>query len=201
MYTWVILLVLGFATCALFACKAKGNKPKGAPPMTSAKLKTLTPEEVKVLLANVKKAEAPKPKMGAMCYDMAVSPYRAEYVCPTCGEKTLYPPGTAVFQEGELDHCRRNFELLKKVAPLEVTLDESSLCRKCRPKAEHQALVLTVRFKDGAAHTTSPVYAFDLQLLCDFFNETLSTATSNGGEEPLKDHLLRIHELLGIKDE
>ena len=29
--------------------------------------------------------------MGAMCYDMCMPPPVTEYVCPVCGEKTLYP--------------------------------------------------------------------------------------------------------------
>jgi hypothetical protein len=111
-------------------------------------------------LAPVEKAE---PAMSAMCYDMAVEPLHREYTCPTCGEKTLFAEGAPGVDEMELTTLRR---LLRQMPQRKrLTLDESSLCRKCRPKAEKRELVLSLRYDDGKTESVHGVTSGDLALL------------------------------------
>ncbi len=144
---------------------------------------------------------------GAMCYDSVGPPVRAEYVCPTCGEKTLYAsipdPSRRVSRGGmEADACRR---LLSEVRGLKVRLDESELCEKCRPGVASPRLALVVAYPDGREHRTEDIGAADLALLVEFTSGARkhagdpNSAGGRDGETPLKDHLPRLTALLGVK--
>lgn len=51
-------------------------------------------DEMRKRLEELAKSAPPKDlSSGAMCYEMATPPERAEYVCPACGDKTLYATG------------------------------------------------------------------------------------------------------------
>jgi hypothetical protein len=151
------------------------------------------------MLANIEKKASPEPKMGAMCYKMAAPPERAEYVCPKCGEKTLYTKDAAREIEWELDSCRREFLLLKSASALSLALDESSYCSHCRPDAKKHALELVVTYADGASCTNSPITDVDLSILQGFLKGGLDFKTSNDSTVPLKKMLPRLRQLLGVK--
>lgn len=204
MHTILIIVLLVFMTGLLWACRSsasRGDDKAAASPVTTVNIKSLSRTQIKNRLSQLKAKPEPKPKMGAMCYKMAAPPERAEYVCPTCGEKTLYRSDMAQFIERSLDACRRKFEHLKEIDGTAFLLDESRLCHKCQPKAESRVLALTVRYPDGKTHTTLSVNELDVQLLCDFMDGKESYTTSNEGEHPLKQALPRLHELLGISGE
>jgi predicted RNA-binding Zn-ribbon protein involved in translation (DUF1610 family) len=75
-------------------------------------------------------ADAPPPTklaVGAMCYVVSPAPPRVDYICPKCGERTLYDSskvatekpydmGIAWTVERELPQCRSEFQELRKVA-------------------------------------------------------------------------------------
>jgi len=155
------------------------------------------------IAARLKKlADAPPPKelsMGAMCYEMMAPPERAEYVCPDCGEKTLYANATdgrgiPEFISWTLPACR---ESVRKIRDLAVTLDESAYCAKCSPDAKTPRLALVVKYPDGSEHRTENVTARDLTLLVEFTTGALKHDAGQQGEEPLAKHLPRLRELLG----
>ena len=152
-----------------------------------------------MLLRGLEKAPAPEPKMGAMCYEPIGRPDRVEYVCPTCGEKTLYTNDVARQVSWELEGCRREMKEIGKAAGASIVLDESNLCRKCKPNAEKQTLQLVVTHEDGTSCTTSVVSQEDLRKLRDFLKGKLSYTTFNDGEAPLRSDAGRLQELLGIK--
>lgn len=154
--------------------------------------------EMELKLARLEAAEAPEPKMGAMCYAVSIRPLETTYVCPHCGEKTLYAQDEARFISWELAACRREFYQLKGVAQLKLKLDESSFCKHCRPKAKEHRLVLTVAYADGTAHTTAPVSHWDLQILRYFLEGRVEYRTFNDGTSPVKAALPRLRELLGV---
>ncbi|MGD9126609.1 MAG: hypothetical protein PVH19_04450 [Planctomycetia bacterium] len=190
-------------------------KPTAPPPQTTTAetVKSMSRAEIESMLKKIETSEAPKPKMGAMCYDVAMPPNRGEYVCPVCGEKTLYAtknekdpdskdgtlsvdwPAIKILQ-WDLKACRREMEAIHKDSKLALTLDESSFCKKCQPKAKKQELQLKVTYDDGKTYTVSSINHSDLLLLRDFLKGQLSFATENDGTYPIRQNLKRLRELL-----
>lgn len=158
---------------------------------------TLSKSEIRQMLATIEKATVPEPKMGAMCYEPAMRPMRAEYTCPTCGEKTLYTNAVVWKVDMELDTCRRLFKTLPKRETM--TLDESGFCGKCSPGNTEPALKLLIRFDNGATNTVANVTCADLRMLSGFLSGKLDFSTDNDGTSALKNQLPRLRELLGIK--
>ena len=155
------------------------------------------------IAARLKKlADAPPPKelsMGAMCYEMMAPPDRAEYVCPDCGEKTLYATADGdrdapQFISWTLPACR---ETVKTVRDLTLVLDESGYCAKCSPDAKKPTLALVVKYPDGTEHRTENVTAEDLIVLREFASGALKHDGGQQGEKPLKKWLPRLRQLLG----
>jgi hypothetical protein len=162
-----------------------------------------------------KLADTPPPTalaMGAMCYDPMIPPMRAEYVCPRCGERTLYENdktsdkewykrlhGIARTVEWEIPACRRKFEQLRDVSGDAISFDESQFCRKCSPKVTDPKLVLHVRYADGRSYDFEGCESDDLRILRDFLAGKLATEADDESKYPLKDSLPRLQELLGVK--
>lgn len=155
----------------------------------------------------------PDLKPGAMCYDQAAPPERAEYVCPKCKEKTLYalaqdggtiPPEDSVELSRiaadlnyQLSSCRR---LVKEIKGLNVELDESQFCRKCHPEVKNPQLGLIVRYSgQKTPHRVWGVTSGDLRLLVEFMAGKTKHVGERDSETPLKNHLKRLEELLGVK--
>ena len=145
--------------------------------------------------------------MGAMCYEMAAPPDRMEYICPKCGEKTLYASGKEDdsarlyrgmgFLHWDLPACRRIVEQIKGI---QVQLDESQFCARCSPDVETPVLVLVVRYEvEKEPHRVEGVKLEDLQLLSEFLSGSTKHEGDFGIETPLKDHLERLEQLLGVK--
>ena len=165
----------------------------------AAKLAVLNKAEIRKMLATIEKAEVPESKMGAMCYKMALPPDRMEYICPKCGEKTLYTNDVARKWILELDGCRRLFKELPKRETM--TLDESSFCQKCQPGTNEPALKLQIRYDNGTTNLVTNLTSDDLRILKGFLSGKLDYQTSNDGATALKENLPRLRQLLGIKDE
>jgi len=177
-----------------------GNTPAQSaqtkpPAMQAAQLTVLSKAEMKKLLAQIEKAKAPEPKMGAMCYDMAMPPERMEYVCPACGEKTLYTRDVSWTWTYELPSCRRLFKEIPKHEAM--TLDESSFCKKCQPDSKAPELKLILRFDGGMTNVVPTVTSQDLRLLRDFLGGKLLVRDGQDFERPIKEHLPRLRQLLG----
>ena len=219
-----LLAILGVLLLSLFiflGAAGQSRKPAPAKPTpppakttTVETVKSMSRAELESMLRKVETSEAPKPKMGAMCYKVAAPPNRAEYVCPVCGERTLYAidpkkadsPNDAVSADRaqvktlgwELPACRREMEALKKNSKLKLSLDESSFCKKCQPKAKERGLKLTVTYDDGKKHTVSPVGYYDILLLRDFLKGQLSCEAERQASYPIRKKMARLRELLGL---
>lgn len=194
------VIAIGAVVLVSVSCARHPHASTGAPlPVTRQTLRSLSREQVEKKLKAVETRTAPEPKMGAMCYEMAAPPDRAEYVCPKCGEKTLYAADHAQFVTWELEACRREFDGLHRASDLALALDESSLCAHCSPAATEHHLALVVRYADGSSRTTAPVSHDDLRILRAFLKGELVYTTSNDGSAPLKDELPRLRTLLGIE--
>jgi hypothetical protein len=135
-------------------------------------------------------------KPGAMCYDMAGPPATAEYICPVCGEKTIYTEENTYTVQYGISSCRTTISSIKGLG---ITLDESQFCRKCRPEVEKPELCIQVKYKDEEKpHVCCKVSSDDLELIYEFINGEKKHAAFNGEEYPLKDYAARLKELLGI---
>lgn len=200
---FLILLALGWFLFVLAGCSPRsgtGQVGGRGQAVNVRDMKSLSRDQVRERLGEL--AAAPVPKLntvGAMCYEPAMLPTRAEYVCPACGERTVYELGMASTVQEQLPSCRREFQELEKVAGEAVELDESQFCRKCQPEVETPALVLTTTYGDGSEHEVPGVTAGDLRILREFLSGKRVHTTFNDAEQPLKDHLERLEELLGVK--
>jgi len=197
------MIVIGLA-CFLGVSCSRNSSVAGAGtqrPVTRQNMRSLSREQIQEKLKRLEARKAPEPKMGAMCYDMAAPPDRAEYVCPKCGEKTLYSKDNARIVAWEIEACRREFSTLRGASDLSLTLDESSYCAHCSPSARKHQLALVVQYADGSSHTTAPISQGDMRILRDFLKGELSYETFNEGKQPLKNELPRLRELLGVGPE
>jgi len=167
-------------------------------PMTSK----FSREEVQKRLAEIGKTPPPSDlRAGAMCYRMAGPPDRAEYLCPSCGQRTLYvsdrktwSPLTGLVAR-DLPACRR---LVGEIQGLDISLDESEFCRKCSPALKSPGLILVVRYRDETgSHRFRGVTTDDLVLIREFTGGSDRHRSSNDAETPLKAHMDRLVKLLG----
>lgn len=193
----VVAAIVFFSTSGLV--RAGSSDAAAKPPVTVRRVKSMTQQQIRDMLANIEKKTAPEPKMGAMCYDRAAPPDRAEYVCPKCGEKTLYTKEAAWKLQFTVEFCRREFLPLRKCTALALALDESSYCSRCRPDAKEHEMALIVTYEDGSSYTNSPVDKFDLAALTAFLKGGAECKTFNDGTRPLKEMLPRLRELLGVQ--
>jgi predicted RNA-binding Zn-ribbon protein involved in translation (DUF1610 family) len=163
----------------------------------SERLKSMSQREVEKLLARVQSSAVPEELEGAMCY--AVMPYTdsAEYLCPVCGEKTVYGSDDSWLVSRQIPAARRYMEQITAEADLEIRLDERGFCSFCSGSGESQALVLRVVYEEGDT-VSSEVTDFDLQLLAGLFSNQLFYTTSNDGRMPLLPYLDRMRQVLGL---
>jgi hypothetical protein len=149
--------------------------------------------------------------LGAMCYEVAPPLRRADYVCPKCGERSLYDENTpspdqrtknrvARVVAYEVPSCRREVAEIGRVASnAKVSLDESQFCRKCSPNVTAPKLVLHVSYR-GKIRDIEEINHEDLRILREFFaGKLLKEADDDRMMLPLEYRRTRLHELLGVK--
>lgn len=204
MQTFVILILIFVACLITFSVQGcRNSKPAGTsntdPVVTIQQVNSMSRAQIERMLQTLQQQKAPKPTMGAMCYDVAGPPPTAEYVCPVCGHKTLYSKDDTAFVTWELDACRREFEQMTKTGDLKMALDESSFCAQCSPNATRHELVLNIAYSDGTTHSAGGIHQSDLRMLTYFFKGSLSFKGLQDGSEPLKNHIPRLRDLLGAE--
>ncbi len=172
---------------------------KLSPALQAGQLAVMSKADIRKLLATLEKAQVPETKIGAMCYKPVGPPDRMEYVCPVCGEKTLYAKELSWKWTRELENCRRTFKEIPNNGS--IRLDETSFCKKCQPNAKEPMLNLSIRFDDGTTNNVSNISSQDLYLLRDFFKGKLSVTGPQDETTPINKSLPRLHELLGIRPE
>jgi len=207
----IALLFIGLLTFAGVRHQGKAHAAPGAGDTVAISVSMPEPlfagssprETLKARLEKLSKSPPPKNlKMGAMCYDMAEPPDRIDYVCPACGEKTLYARddknrgSLTFFLSYQLQECR---EIAKKVKGLDIVLGEHEFCRKCSPATKAPVLILKVNYPGEKTHVVRDVHEDDLGLLVEFMNNSDRHVGGQGRETPLKDYVPRLRELLGIQ--
>lgn len=168
--------------------------------ISSAAMKPLSMQQVNFLLARLEREEPPEPVFGAMCYEMMATPAVAEYICPVCGEKTIYEDFNTEFIEWELQGARRLAESINEATEFSVLLDETLFCDYCSedPSGE-PAMLLRVTDEEGE-ETVNRVFLTDLRKLESFLQGRLYWLTDNDSQEPLQDDSQRIRQLLGLSE-
>jgi len=168
--------------------------------LNSADLGPLTVEQVNYLLSRLETQEPPEPVFGAMCYEAMAAPEVAEYICPVCGEKTIYSNYDTVFIEWELQGARRLADTIQSNTQFDVALDETLFCDFCSGGSdEDPRLMLRVVLDDGE-EIVNAVSLTELRKLDSFLRGRLYWVTSNDGQEPLQEDTDLIRRLLGITE-
>ena len=163
---YVLLIVatfaLGLLVYVLAGCRPSDENPRPPAPTVFDASLTEKPATRAELAARLERlAASPSPTelaIGASCYAPRIMEPRFEYVCPTCGEKTIYCSRTDgqlgdadranVYAEGagvlpeDLGAYRR---LIDGVSGIALSLDESQFCRECRPDVTKPKVVLVVK--------------------------------------------------------
>jgi len=148
-----------------------------------------------------------EPFHGAMCYFVTPRLDKIhEYICPVCGEKTIYKwnnnPEKFNAADGvlgfKLEACRKEIE---KVNGINIKLDESEFCAHCKPNIKVPKLYLFVNIA-GQRDTTkiNEFYYIDIRLIHTFLNGELIYKDELNIVSPLLDKMDRLKELLGIND-
>ncbi len=162
-------------------------------------------------LDELAKSEPPKElAWGAMCYWMGEPPDRAEYICPECGERTLYGKGGA---EGDGDRkgdfhvmrdldegiagCRRYAFEIKHIS---LELDESQFCGHCNPGVDYPVLGIVIHYRgEEKPHRVWGVTPADVRLVSEFLAGKIRHRCGNDEEVPLLEYVGRLRELFGVK--
>jgi ribosomal protein L37AE/L43A len=197
----ILLTAMGMATLTPGCVKTGGESAPNSDPQGTG-LTASSKVDIDRLLKRLADKPVPtKLEMGAMCYDMAMPPERAEYVCPTCGTKTIHAlnhlengwdaPALSVKQ------YRTYIEQLNKLG-LVSKLDETFLCSACK-KEGVSGLFLEVTIK-GRVVRNALQRDDDLRKLIAFVQGDLAWKGDQDRELPLKPELPRIKQLLGVKE-
>jgi predicted RNA-binding Zn-ribbon protein involved in translation (DUF1610 family) len=168
--------------------------------VTTSTIKKLSRVDIQKKLQKLGDAPVPKDlKAGATCYKPAAPPQHAQYICPTCGEKTLYTNALARTVEWDIGDARRHLTRLQGLAASSISLDESPFCKHCSPDVTDPKLMLRIVYDTGQPHTAVGVTPADLQLLEEFLSNKIIHDSGQLGETPLRDRIPRIQELLGVR--
>lgn len=201
---WLLGMAMVLCGIGLAAFALRANAQAGPGGVTVEKVSQASNAEIERMLRAVEAGPVPELKMGAMCYAPLPPMTHYEYVCPVCGEKTLFAaearqnwiPATVI------DSLRRARDAAAAAAAkvgAAVALDEKQFCRKCQPGfADVPQAAVVVTLPDGREQRTEAIQLQDLWILRDFFGGKNVLVGGNESESPLKGSLPRLRELLGM---
>jgi hypothetical protein len=193
---WVTVAAMAIAAVGLIGAGVRAGGGPSERGLHSRSIKGLSGGELDSLLTRLKTDEAPEPMLGAMCYDMAMPVPVTEYVCPVCGEKTVYEQWCWLLQE--LPRSRALFEAVRDSVDISVALDETLLCSHCSPGVEQAHLVLEAVSAEGDT-IRNEISQTDLVMLLSFLQGSLSYEDDFGASFPLQPSAERIAQLLGLE--
>lgn len=202
---WILAFVLLVSASAFASSRASvsgGERGSLLPGkgVSVRKMMGMSRSDVETMLEAIEDVEEPDPVMGAMCYEMVAGPSVIEYICPICGERTLYDDYAAVWNVEELFSVRSLFDSLTVLADMDLSLDETGFCVQCSGQEVDPAPVLIAAFEDSDP-CSSAVSTEDLRLLIGFFSGETWYETFNDGRMPIRPELSRVRRLLGLPEE
>ncbi len=213
----LLTLLIGLAiACLAVGCKEEKQDTQPPAKISSTNSTTmLTREDLRKRLnklAAIGIDNVPTTEKGAMCYYMPPPPNRTDYICPKCGERTIYTnqttldgeqpsqtiDGIALYNVNQLPAIRREIGALRSLG-LDASLDESEFCGKCKPNVPRPLLCLSVKMTDcGEAFTYRGLSIDEVSTLKSFLQGDLGRK-SKQEKIILKKQLPRLRELLGIQ--
>lgn len=203
---WYIIIVITSAAAILFGVYGCNFK-KGSTNIFGGNISpddtvkgTFKRSAIKEKLEALANSPAPDElKPGAMCYAPRQERANIDYVCPVCGEKTLYAESTGWFIEYDLPKCRM---FADSIPAINLRLDESQFCKKCSPGVNNPRLCIFYKLADDTQEThICNISVDDLKIMKEFMQGKEKHSTFNDGEEAMRDFLPRLQELFGIKIE
>jgi len=193
----IVFLVLGLGGFMVSKNRGTASDAKTSATVDCELMTEMPSVQIDSLLARLEMEEAPDPTMGAMCYSVMAPPDSVDYICPECGERTLYSGPEAYFFQSDLTRSRDLVVDIDSSDLLDAMLDESSFCSFCDPDTETPGMKLSILYHDGSV-VVSEVSRFDLTALSAFLRGELVYRTDNDGTQPLKPYVGRIREILGV---
>jgi rRNA maturation protein Nop10 len=139
---------------------------------------------------------------GAMCYAIAVRKHqhieKETYHCPKCGSKTVYHSDEYSYSylKYTLPACEA---LIKEIEGIDLSIDPSQFCKKCSNIAEPQLGLIAKYSNDSVPAVTYGIGYDDIQMIQEFLNGRMTHEGAREERTPLKNSLLRLETLLGVK--
>lgn len=189
---WVLILLAAVAVGTVFGV-GMGNHRKANVAFQLVKNRR---EDIRRLLERVELEEAPAYVPGAMCYGPMAHPERAEYICPVCGERTLYGSPEAWFLQNDIHNMRRMAEGLSETGYFEAFLEET-FCSFCNPGVQGSVRLVIV-YEEGDTVKTV-VNLQDLSMIQGLLRGGLVFPGGTDDLLPLKDRVDRLRTILGIE--
>jgi len=200
---WVVLVLVVFLLLAPWAAVryAYGGGPRNAvqTEVTVKKIKSLSRPELIAMLDRVKTNRPPEERMGALCYETVTIYERVDYICPHCGEKTIYAKSREAYGLIELQDLAREFGIFQKISPLKMDIEENGYCKHCLSGNLPRGATLVVTYEDGSSHRCFPFSMTDLKILKALLAGKLLWDAGNDNQFVLKEQIPRLQELLGVR--
>jgi len=200
----VVLVVTGF----FFAGCGKKTRGRTTIDVNISNGQTFSKQDIEEHLEKIKKAPLPEFSMkGAMCYEVADPPDRIDYVCPDCGEKTLYAIGSTADPNEQflwnitktLNELENYQHHVKQIDTIDISLVQSQFCKHCNPDIKEPKLGLIVKYPDSQqVHRVYDISIEDLMMIKAFTEGKLTYIGELDNEYILISDFNRLEELLGV---
>jgi hypothetical protein len=210
----LVLVILASGLLVFFAgprlfnrAAAQSDRPPAVTPGTPAPAQPpvplaagkLTREQLDQRLLDLQKSNPViQNERGAMCYDVSAPPQHVDYVCPKDGSRTQYPLKQSSAYQAARDAAGIR-TALKGITEMDLSLDESELCRKCNPAIKDPKLILVVKVPGSPKEIRYRGLTYeDVTLIREFLSGQTVHRGDRDQEEPLKNHLNQIRGMLGL---
>lgn len=192
---WIPLVLVALSAAGIALGVGHAREQKG--PLNVIRLLESGRARLRLMLSRIEREPAPEQIMGAMCYEPASPPNRADYVCPVCGGRTLYGYPEGYFVLESIPSMRRIIEEMDGNEFFSATLEET-YCSVCHPGDSEREVTLVIAYPDGdTVRTVSTLH--DLRILQGFISGELSYTDSYDALLPLRGNTDRLGTLLGIE--
>ena len=203
----IIILFIAILSIAIGGCK-KHSTPSDEKYILQTE--TFSRNEIARRLLAMSNEPAPTnlKSVCAMCYMMSGSSAETlptDFICKTCGGKTVYAGSSdhdlEAFIEYTLPNMKRSFREIKSTDSHRIELDDTQFCMHCNPTLKKRELVLRVCYDGEKPHESIGISRRDIRLVVAFVNgQDRVAANWEGDELPLKMYTRRLSELLGVTE-
>lgn len=190
----LVLVVLSAAGIALGAGHAREQKG----PLSIARLWESGRTRLRLMLSRIEREPAPDQIMGAMCYEPVAVPNRADYICPVCGERTLYGYPEGYFILESIPPMRRMIEEMADNGFFSASLEET-YCSVCHTGNAARGVTLVIAYPEGDTVRTPDATLHDIMIIRGLISGELSYRDSYDAMLPLRGNTDRLRTLLGIE--